>query len=65
MPVEEATDCGSEYQTDTQGWASLNVWSAQQAIIEIKIPDPAENRIRAAGFGRQKSTDHATTTDTN
>ena len=29
MPVGRATDCGSEHQTDTQGRASLNVWSEQ------------------------------------
>ena len=29
MPVEGATDCGSEQQTDAQGRASLNVWLAQ------------------------------------
>ena len=30
---------------------------------EIKIPDPAGNRIRAAGLEGRDSTDHATVTD--
>ena len=32
-------------------------------MIEIKIPDPAGNRTRAAGLEGRDSTDHATTTD--
>ena len=31
--------------------------------IEIKIPDPAGNRTRAAGLEGRDSTDHATATD--
>ena len=32
---------------------------------EIKIPDPAVNRTRAAGLEGRDSTDHATATDDN
>ena len=32
---------------------------------EIKIPDPAGNRTRAAGLEGRESTDHATATDSN
>ena len=82
MPVGGATVSGPEHYTDTQGWASLNVWSAQcQGLhkdntgqntdkehtpnprIEIKIPDPAGNRTRAATLEGRDSTDHATVTD--
>ena len=31
--------------------------------IEIKIPDPAGNRIRATGLEGRDSTEHATATD--
>ena len=81
MPVGGATVFGPEHYTDTQGWASLDVWSAQcqgfrrrqhrtehkghtpNLRTEIKIPDPAGNRTRVAGFGGRESTDHATETN--
>ena len=79
MPVGGATVSGPEHQTDTQGRASLNVWSAQcqgrrqhrtehkgltpNPRTEIKIPHPAGNRTRAAGLEGRNSTDHATVTD--
>ena len=77
-----ATGYGTEHQRDTQGRASVNVWSVQcQGLcrrntgqntdnghtpnprIEIKIPDPAGNRTRVAGFEGRDSIDHATSTD--
>ena len=81
MPIGGATVSGPEHKTDTQGRASLNVWSAQcqglrrrqhrteykghspNPMTEIKIPDPAGNRTRAAGLEGRDSTDHATATD--
>ena len=73
MPVGGATGSGPEHQTDTQLRDSLNVWTAQcqglrrrqhrtehRQRTEIKIPDPAVNRTRAAGLEGRDSTDHAT-----
>ena len=64
LPVGGATVSGPEHLTDTQGRASMNVWSAQcqglhrrqhkvhtpNTRAEIKIPDPAGNGTRAAGL---------------
>ena len=72
---------GPEHYTDTQRWASLNLWLAEcqdhrqiqrrtkckgytpNPRTEIKIPDPAWNRTRAAGMEGMDPTDHATATD--
>ena len=68
----ESTDCGPEHWTDTEGRASLNVWSAQceghrqrqghtpSPRIKMKISDLTGNRTRTTELEGRDSTGPAT-----
>ena len=73
MPVGGATVSGPEHYTDTQGRASLNVWSAQCQVLRRRehrqkdthpIPGQKLKSLAPPGIepGRDP-TDHATATD--
>ena len=50
MPVEGATVFGPEYYTDTQGRASLHVWSAQWPLPETtKDRTPTKDTLPIPG----------------